>query len=169
MDKKWPFGFFVYSNIGDQEESVQESVTEPVEMAAPAEEITEADMDKILESKIELPTEADQPDTIISEPSEQDAPVEESIKDIVEEPVEEMIEEVAEEGEESEETFAEEDDADDEDLPALEEELEIALEAAHVEQVKKNRLITGITAGVALLGAVGLATGLAIHAHFKKK
>ena len=57
----------------------------------------------------------------------------------------------------------------DEDLPDLEEELEIALEASHQKEVKKQRLITGISAGVALLGAIGLATGFAIHSHFKKK
>ena len=75
---------------------------------------------------------------------------------------------VVEDSDENEDNdaFMDEEDA---DFPALEEELEIALEAAHKKQQKKNRLITGISAGVALLGVAGLATGLAIHSYFKKK
>lgn len=70
-----------------------------------------------------------------------------------------------------EEIFDEEifDEEGDEDLPDLEEELEIALEAAHQEEVaKQHRIFKGVTAGVAILGAIGLATGFTIHAHFKK-
>ena len=61
-------------------------------------------------------------------------------------------------------------DEDDEDLPDLEEELEIALEEAHKSEVaKQHRIAKGVTAGIAILGAVGLATGLSIHAYFKRK
>lgn len=131
MDKKWPFGFFVYSNVNDKEETAQaapETVEEPA-----VEEVV-----KVVWA--EPPASVIVTDTVLpeEEPQQEDA-----------------------------ESF--DDDDDDEDLPELEEGLEIALEEAHRKGLKKQRLVTGISAGVALLGAVGLATGLAIHNHFKKK
>ena len=135
MDKKWPFGFFVYSSIGEKDEAAQaepekteEAVTEPVKVVW-----------------------AETPASVVLE--EEPLPAEETVS-----------EEVKVEAED--EDF---EDEEDEDLPDFEEELEIALEAAHQRGVKKQRIVTGISAGVALLGAVGLATGLAIHNHFKKK
>lgn len=134
MSKKWPFGFFVYSNVGDKEAVGEtEVVTEekPVELV------------KVVWSET--------PASVVVE--EEPLPVEETV-------LEEIKEDVEDEACEDEE---------DEDLPDFEEELEIALEAAHQRGVKKQRIVTGISAGVALVGAIGLATGLAIHNHFKKK
>ena len=134
MSKKWPFGFFVYSNVGDKEAVGEtEVVTEekPVELV------------KVVWSET--------PSSVVVE--EEPLPVEETV-------LEEIKEDVEDEACEDEE---------DEDLPDFEEELEIALEAAHQRGVKKQRIVTGISAGVALVGAIGLATGLAIHNHFKKK
>lgn len=214
MDKKWPFGFFVYSNIGDEEG------TEPVTDAAVAEEapVEEAET-------VEDVVEAAESEAVEEAPFEAAETIEEAIEEVVEEPAqtEESISSADEEDDEEEEDdnedqedFLEEDeildskivlpvedlptfdfsdvdlaleeddfaseeesdenedndafmDEEDADFPALEEELEIALEAAHKKQQKKNRLITGISAGVALLGVAGLATGLAIHSYFKKK
>ena len=82
------------------------------------------------------------------------------------ETVEEAAAEVAEEEKEAD-TF--DDIEDEEDLSDLEEGLEIALEAAHQEEVKKQRLITGITVGIAALSVIGLATGFGIRAYLKKK
>lgn len=221
MDKKWPFGFFVYSNIGDEEG------TEPVTDAAVAEEapVEEAET-------VEDVVEAAESEAVEEAPVEAAETIEEAIEEVVEEPAqtEETISSADEEDDEEDdnedqEDFLEEDeildskivlpvedlptfdfsdvdlaleeddfaseeesderderderdenedndafmDEEDADFPALEEELEIALEAAHKKQQKKNRLITGISAGVALLGVAGLATGLAIHSYFKKK
>lgn len=135
MDKKWPFGFFVYSSIGEKDETSQ---AEP--------EKTEA----VVVEPVKV-VWAETPASVVVE--EEQLPVEETV-------LKEVKKEVEEDDFEDEE---------DEDLPAFEEELEIALEAAHQRGVKKQRIVTGISAGVALLGAVGLATGLAIHNHFKKK
>ena len=217
MDKKWPFGFFVYSNIGDEEG------TEPVTDVAVAEEapVEEAET-------VEDVVEAAESEAVEEAPVEAAETIEEAIEEVVEEPAqtEESISSADEEDDEEEEDdnedqedFLEEDeildskvvfpvedlptfdfsdvdlaleeddfaseeesderdenedndafkDEEDADFPALEEELEIALGAAQKKQQKKNRLITGISAGVALLGVAGLATGLAIHSHFKKK
>lgn len=134
MSKKWPFGFFVYSNVGDKE-----AVTE-TEVATETESV---ELVKVVWSE--------PPASVVVE--EEPLPVEETV-------LEEIKEDVEDEACEDEE---------DEDLPEFEEELEIALEAAHQRGVKKQRIVTGISAGVALVGAIGLATGLAIHNHFKKK
>ena len=199
MDKKWPFGFFVYSNIGDEEgtepvtdtavaeeapveaaetieEAIEEAIEEVVEEPAQTEEtISSADEeddeeddnedqedfleeDEILDSKIVLPVE----DLPTFDFSDVDLALEED--DFASE--EESDERDERDENEDNDAFMDEEDA---DFPALEEELEIALEAAHKKQQKKNRLITGISAGVALLGVAGLATGLAIHSYFKKK
>ncbi len=220
MDKKWPFGFFVYSNIGDEEGT--EPVTDvavaeeaPVEEAETVEDVVEAAESEAVE---EAPVEAAETiEEAIEEVVEEPAQTEESISSADEEDEEDDEEE--EDDNEDQEDFLEEDeildskivlsvedlptfdfsdvdlaleeddfaseeesderdenedndafmDEEDADFPALEEELEIALEAAQKKQQKKNRLITGISAGVALLGVAGLATGLAIHSHFKKK
>lgn len=58
---------------------------------------------------------------------------------------------------------------DEEDLPDLEEELEIALAKAHEEEVAKNRERTKVIAGLAILGAAGLATGFGIRSYIKKR
>ncbi|MBR3756086.1 MAG: hypothetical protein IKK48_03155 [Firmicutes bacterium] len=122
MDKKWPFGFFVYSSLDGKEEGKKEAevVMEP-----------EAEPVKVVW--------AETPAAIVVET------------------------------ETAEEVFADDFDEEEETLPDLEEELEIALETAHQEEVKKQRLIKGITAGVAILGAVGLAAGLSIRTYLKKK
>lgn len=144
MSKKWPFGFFVYSNVGDKE------------AVGEAEVVTE-------EKPVELVK------VVWSEPPAAVVAVEEKVAETVEEilveetPAEEAV--VVETVTGSEDFDVEEDD----DFPELEQELEIALEAAHQRGVKKQRIVTGISAGVALVGAIGLATGLAIHNHFKKK
>lgn len=212
MDKKWPFGFFVYSNIGDEEG------TEPVTDTAVAEDAPVEETETV-----EDVVEAAESEAVEEAPVEAAETIEEAIEEVVEEPAqtEETISSADEEDDEEndnedQEDFLEEDeildskivlpvedlptfdfsdvdlaleeddfaseeesdenedndafmDEEDADFPALEEELEIALEAAHKKQQKKNRLITGISAGVALLGVAGLATGLAIHSHFKKK
>ena len=136
MDKKWPFGFFVYNSVGDKEEPAEVEVE--VEAAEPVKVVW-----------------AETPATVIAEEEPQ--------------PEDEGLPEEAIQPEDAEVPDVDADDFDeDEDLPELEEELEIALEAAHQQEVKKHRLIKGITADVAILGAVGLATGLSIHAYFKK-
>ena len=165
MDKKWPFGFFVYSSVGDKEDAVQpeetvaDEVAEEVVAEAPVEtEAVDAEDDDLEDAVLE----EDMPDEVV----ECDLmPAFEEAAEAIEVEVETDAEVEAEEDAE-EDVFDEDEDA---DLPDLEEELEIALEKNHQQEVKKQRLITGISAGVALLGAVGLATGLAIHAHFKKK
>lgn len=135
MDKKWPFGFFVYSSIGEKDEASQAEPEKTEEVVAEPVKVVWAET----------------PASVVVE--EEPLPVKETV-------LEEIKEDVEDEACE---------DAEDEDLPDFEEELEIALEAAHQRGVKKQRIVTGISAGVALLGAVGLATGLAIHNHFKKK
>ncbi|MBR3785123.1 MAG: hypothetical protein IKJ77_01780 [Firmicutes bacterium] len=146
MDKKWPFGFFVYNNVGDKEEP------------AGVEEVAKVELVKVVW--------AETPAAVIAEEE-----IEEAAEEAVPQLEEEYLPEDEPQPEDAElpDTDDEDDFDEDEDLPDLEEELEIALEEAHQKEVKKQRLITGISAGVALLGAVGLATGLAIHNHFKKK
>lgn len=161
MSKNWPFGFFVYNNFGDKEENISVEAA-PVEQA--------------------LEPEAAQTEEVIPEEENFGEDV-----NVVSEAEPELQKEDVNHGEEADSTESDDtasadneaggfdatdtyDNEDDETLPDLEEELEIALEAAHQEEVKKqHRLIKGITAGVAILGAVGLATGLSIHAYFKKK
>lgn len=147
MDKKWPFGFFVYSNVNNKEETAQaapETVEEPA-----VEEVV-----KVVWAETPASVMAEDAYLPDDEPQPEDAePFDDDDDDFVND---NNVEEYDE-------------DEDDEDLPELEEGLEIALEEAHRKGLKKQRLVTGISAGVALLGAVGLATGLTIHNHFKKK
>lgn len=171
MDKKWPFGFFVYSSVGDKEDAVQpeETVAEEIVEAAAEEAVVEAPVeteavDAEDDDLGDAVLEEDMPDEVV----ECDLmPAFEEAAEAVEVEVETETDAEAEAEEDAEEDVFDEDE--DADLPDLEEELEIALEKNHQQEVKKQHLITGISAGVALLGAVGLATGLAIHAHFKKK
>ena len=137
MDKKWPFGFFVYNDIGSRETNAEVEV-----------EVLDAEVEvEVLDPEV---TEIPQAAEIPLEEVEIEADLED---DVVAEDVDNYVEE----------------DEDDENLPDLEEELEIALEAAHEEGVKKNRIIKGVTAGIALLGAIGLATGFGIRAYLKNK
>ena len=132
MDRKWPFGFFIYGNSEKTEDALQ-AEPETVEAAEAAEDE-------------------------VKDTAEAASEMEEVSSKIGAEAAEDTVDADDFDGEE-----------DEEDLPDLEEELEIALEEAHQEEVKKHRLIKGVTAGVAILGVVGLATGFAIHNHFKKK
>ena len=74
----------------------------------------------------------------------------------------------SEEDEEDVDADEEDDDADG-DFPELEAELEIALDEAHKEAVKKQRTQNKVVAGLAILGAVGLATGFGIRAYLKRR
>ena len=163
MDKKWPFGFFVYSNVGEKE-AVESAPAEAVEEAV--EEVVEEAVEEVVAEAVE-----DEPVKVVW--AEPPAAI---VVDEDETPEEEILaeSEVSEDAEPAEDAdldfdFDVDEFDEDADLPDLEEELEIALEEAHEKGLKKQRLVTGISAGVALLGAVGLATGLAIHNHFKKK
>ena len=145
MDKKkWPFGFFVYSNVDGEAEAEADAV-EVVEEAAPAEAV------EVVWAQTPAAVIAEEETEVVEDDLAEDEFVEDAIDELFD-------------AEEADDEFDEETG-----LPDLEEELEIALEAAHQEEVKKQRLITGISAGVALLGAIGLATGFALHNHFKKK
>ena len=155
MEKKWPFGFFVYNNTNEKKDAVQ-AESESVEAAA---EPTPVEAVKVVW--------AETPATVVVEEEETSAPVEEVLPE--DESKLEDIEETPGNDDMNSPAVFEEDEDEDAGLPDLEEELEIALEEAHQKEVKKHRLITGISAGVAFLGAVGLATGFAIHNHFKKK
>ncbi len=144
MNKKWPFGFFVYSSLDEKEEAAQ---AEP--------EVVEAETEVVVEEAVQ---EAVPEEEVIEDAEEVEA---------IEADVEEVLLEEDELSEEDDEDPEEDDDA---DLPDLEEELEIALEEAHKEEVAKQRTIfKGVTASLAILGAVGLATGLSIRAYLKKK
>jgi hypothetical protein len=69
----------------------------------------------------------------------------------------------------TEEALSNDADLEEENLPDLEEELEIALEKAHAEQKKKDRERTIVIAGLTLLGTIGLATGFGIRSYIKKR
>ena len=149
MEKNWPFGFFVYSSLDNKEESAQTDAETPKTA-----EVDEEAMDPVEVVWAETPSAV-----VVEEDDSQHR--EETVS-------EEFVDEEKNLFAVSNENDLEDDD-EEEDLPDLEEELEIALEAAHEKEVKKHRLITGITASVALLGAAGLVTGFAIRSHLKKK
>ena len=145
MDKKWPFGFFVYRDLKENEGADQ---------VEPEAEVFEEDFEAETVSEPAVTAE----DVVSVGTSEI---VEE---DVVEESAD------AEQGEQEAELEADAEEYDEEEnLPDLEEELEIALEEAHKKEVAKTRLIKGITTGVAIVTAIGFATGFGIRAYLKRK
>lgn len=157
MTKKWPFGFFVYSDVDKENAAQTEPETaktvEPAELVKvvwsepPAAVIAE---EEVIEEEVVLEDETANEEPVVTEEAE-------------------TVEAVQEEPAFTEEDFDDFAGEENTDYADMEEELEVALEEAHQKGLKKQRLFTGISAGVAILGAVGLATGLAIRAHFKKK
>lgn len=143
MNKLWPFHFFPSTKDDDTTmDALNQEASEVVEAeAAPVAGETVLDDDA---DTGEDPEEDDVDDDEVV--VEDDVIMEEEI------PNDEII-----------------DEDDEENLPDLEEELEIALAKAHEEEVAKARTRTKVVAGLTLLGAIGLATGFGIRSYIKKR